>query len=67
MVLPLQMVASFEHQNNFIANQSPHVFFNLCSKGEAVRLSVPSSPDYLAEEPAREGVVGETSHLLKSG
>lgn len=37
VVLPLQMVASFEHQNNFIANQSPHLFFNLSSKGEAVR------------------------------
>lgn len=65
MVLPLQMAACFEHQNIFIANQSPHLFFNLSSKGEAARQVFPPSPDYLVEEAAREGVMRETSHLLK--
>lgn len=41
VVLPLQMVVSFEHQNNFISNQSPYLFFCLSSKGEAVRQMLP--------------------------
>lgn len=64
VMLPLQKGESFGHQAPSPSPVRAYLYFQPFFPRRSSEVSVLSSPGFVAKEPLKEGVIGETSHIL---